>query len=133
MSVARNRRRLLAARRYVQNPRRREHVNLSHYVGSINFLPPIWSTTPSEHDSPSALLAIIRLTRKRMANLRHEANQRDDGTQCQDWPPCGGCGNCQRRQVMYYGQWDNDDMILAHCYLDRRINPNAERYIRENA
>lgn len=129
MSVARNKRRLLAARRYVQNPRRQEHVNLS----SIGFLSPVWSTTPTDHDIPSALRAIVRLARRRMANLRHEANQCDDGTQCQDWPPCGGCGSCARKQVMYYGQWINNDMILAHCYLERRINPNAERYIRESS
>jgi hypothetical protein len=97
LNVTRNRRRLVAARRYAAR----------QYLPGQAPTPP-WDLVTDVYDSGSVLRAAERLAwrkyRTAMADILRD--HCDDGSDCGWGPPCGGCSRCMLEQAMYYSGMD---------------------------
>lgn len=121
MNVARNRRRLLQARRY------------AHRGLIPGQRPPIWSHVTTRLDSDSALRVVARLATRKYDTVRNganiEAKRMDDGLYCSVMEPCGGCASCFYAQQLYFASSHRDDATVARIRLHRRIDPRGMRHV----
>jgi len=127
MNIARNRRRLIAARRYSARCATKR---------STPYGPPVWDTWTTDDDSRSALKSASRLAKHAWSNAAREAIYRTHGdhSSCSgEWPPCGGCARCIRAQVMYYRSTAYDNYVLAEARLWARINPWSRNFVADNS
>jgi hypothetical protein len=127
MNVSRNRRRLIAARRYAYRWRL-ERIDRTGIL-----FPPIWSRATTSLDSDSALRAAGRLAALKYSHARHwaaaEAKCMDDGFYCSVVEPCGGCSSCVYVQCLYAASGHREDSVAARIRLNRRIDPGGMRFI----
>jgi len=116
VNVARQRRRLVAARRYAAR----------------KYLPgqaprPLWDLGTTRHDSDSVLRAAGKIAhykcRTLMAQMIRDHRYCDDGSDCGGWtwdPPCGGCSRCIWEQTLYYSKYEEYRSMALSAGLELR-------------